>query len=473
LNACVRRIVASEGVPPFAEHANELVARSLDPNGVSAQMASVILKDLGLTLHVLRVANSSLYNRSGKPIIGITHAITLLGWDTVRDLVSALHFIDHYARHSPGLRELMMFSMLTATHSREVAAEVGYPRPEEAYVCGLFRNLGEVLLARHCAQDYATMLLAMKQECITAHAACMRIFGFSFEDLSAALADSWNMPARLRLTMKGGRDVGTAEERSLASVVNYGHEVTSALYRHAGRIEALPSRTLVAPDGSNRQIPKRQLRTIVNQGAEDTKHTFCSLHIAIGTLLLDKQVEQAREILAASEPASVATDFAGLDSAIEAAAAHLESSAFEITDFIQKLLDEMANDCGFRRALFALLTEDRSAIRGRLGSGMHVEDTLRAFHFSLMRGDPVLSSVIERKQDLWINTRTDLRYAASRVVSLFDPAHFLLLPVAVDAIVAGAVYADRRAPLTDAGLRSRVEKVRALIAAGIAKMRLE
>jgi HD-like signal output (HDOD) protein len=468
----VRRIVAIEGVPPFAEHANELVARSLDPNGVSAQLANVILKDLGLTLHVLRVANSSLYNRSGRPIIGVVHAITLLGWDTVRNLVSAMHFIEHYAKQSPGLRELMMFSMLTATHSREMAAEVGYPRPDEAYLCGLFRNLGEVLLARHSPQEYAAMLLAIKEERITAHAACVRIIGFSFESLSSAMADSWNLPARVRLTMKGGRDVGTAEERSLASVINYGHELTSALYRHASRLEALPNRTLLAPDGSSHQVSKRDLRIIVNQGVEDTRHTFHSLHIPVGTLLLDKQVEQAREILAGGEPSPGPACFASLDTAIDIAIARLKSPAFEITSLIQKLLDGMADDCGFRRILFALLSEDRSAIRGRLGSGVHVEDSLRAFDFSLMRGDPALSSSIERKQDLWINTQTDLRYAASRVVSLFDPAHFLLLPVVVDGIVAGAIYADRKAPLTGIDLRSRVEKVRDLIAAGIAKMRL-
>jgi hypothetical protein len=274
------------------------------------------------------------------------------------------------------------------------------------------------------------------------------------------------------MTMKGGRDVGTAEERSLASVINCGHELTSALYRRAGRLEALPNRTLLAPDGSSRQISKRDLLIIVDQGVEDTRHTFHSLHIPVGAVLLDKQVEQARAILAGGEPSPEPAGFANLDTAIDIAIERLKLPAFEITSFIQKLLDAMAEDCGFRRILFALLSEDRSAVRGRLGSGVHVEDSLRAFNFSLMRGDPVLSSLIERKQDLWINTQTDLRYAASRVVSLFDPAHFLLLPVVVDEIVAGAIYADRKAPLTGIDLRSRVEKVRDLIVEGIAKMRL-
>ena len=158
MEACLGHILESEGVPPFAEHARELLARSMDPDGASSQLARVILKDLGLTSQILRVANSSLYNRSGKPIVSVAHAITMLGWNTVRDMVSAMRFVEHYARHSAGLRELMMLSVLSATHGRLVASAVEYAKPEEAYVCGLFRNLGEVLMAQYYAPEYAEMV---------------------------------------------------------------------------------------------------------------------------------------------------------------------------------------------------------------------------------------------------------------------------------------------------------------------------
>src|ERR1035438_6325037 len=62
LDACVQRISREEGAPPFGQHANELIARTLDLDGGSSDLARVALKDLGLTSQILRAANSALYN---------------------------------------------------------------------------------------------------------------------------------------------------------------------------------------------------------------------------------------------------------------------------------------------------------------------------------------------------------------------------------------------------------------------------
>lgn len=473
LSACVRKILSTEGVPPFAQHANELMKRSVDPNGGSAHLARIILKDLGLTLHVLRIANSPLYNRSGRAIIGVVHAITLLGWETVRSVVGAMHFIEHYARQSPGLRELMMFSLLTATHSREIAAQIGYPRPEEAYVCGLFRNLGEVLLARHSPREYAQMLLLVKNEGMTKNAACRRVFGFSFEELAMALTDCWAMPPMVRQTLAGVETCRTAEERCLASVINYGHDLTSVLYRQGGPVESLPARAIFGPTGANVCLTKRDLRSLVNQAVEDTEQTFAALRIPMGSLGLDRQAEQALAILTSLDQPSIPADYADIDEVIGAAERSLASPGFEISSFIQNLLDGIIRHCGFRRVLFALLSEDRTAIRGRIGSGQEVAQALHLFQFSLMRSDPALSAAIDRRLDLWINTKADLRYTASRVSALFESPHWLLLPVVVDNIVAGVMFGECKSPLAEPEVRKRVEEVRMLIAAGIGKMRLE
>lgn len=145
----MERMLHSEGVPPFAEHAKEIMLRSLDLESSPRDLVRIILKDVGLASQILRVANSATYNRSGRSILSIAHAIVMLGWDRVRNLVSTVRFIEHFAKRSAGLRELMLLSVLNAVHSRELAAAIGYPRPEEAYLCGLVRNLGELLIGCH------------------------------------------------------------------------------------------------------------------------------------------------------------------------------------------------------------------------------------------------------------------------------------------------------------------------------------
>ena len=239
LDACVRRISREEGVPPFCQHANEVIARTLDlDGGSSSTLARVVLKDLGLTSQILRAANSALYNHSGRPILSVPHGIVLMGWDTLRNLVGTIRYIEHFANRSPGLRELMMLSLLSAVHSREIAASIGYPRPEEAHICGLFRNLGEVLIACHCPEQYSKIILTMHKENIDERAACLRVLGFSWDEVGLRVAAGWDMPPKIDVCLRGlGALAASPMDRWLASITDYARDLTHAIYRDGAAIE--------------------------------------------------------------------------------------------------------------------------------------------------------------------------------------------------------------------------------------------
>lgn len=472
LGACVHKIVLGEGVPPFAHHAQELLRRSSNLEEDSSQLARVILKDVGLTSQLLRVSNSSLYNRSGRPIVSVAHAISLLGWDTVRNLVSSMRFVEHFAKESPGLRQLMMFSLLTATHGRQVASAVGYARPEEAYICGLLRNLGEVLVARYFGRDYADMLLTMQREKIAERAAAIRTFDFDLDEVSKRLAEVWNLPHCVRLSLDGGQTAVTPEERCLGSVTSYGHQLTNSLYRQSAPMENVHLKSLVNPQGKQCMISQRDLRRIVDSAIDDAQETFRVLMVPVASLRLEQQAEQARALLDGLEPRPAVRSMTNLDSTIEAARMEVEANAFEVGTLIQRVLDALTAEAGFARALFALMSEDRSVIRGRLGSGQGADEALRWFNFPVSRTDPAMTAAIHRKQDLWINRQTDQRFDRSKIVIASEPPHFALFPVVVDNVVAGAIYADRTQKQSQDELRPRLEKCRNIIATAIKKKRL-
>ena len=119
-----------------------------------------------LTAQLLRSANSIYYNRSGRRILSASHAIAFLGWDTIRDMAGGLLLFEHFnqRRRDPGLKELVLCSLLTANHAREVSARLQYPRREEAYLCGMYRNLGEVLAAAYLPDQYAEVLRDVRNQ---------------------------------------------------------------------------------------------------------------------------------------------------------------------------------------------------------------------------------------------------------------------------------------------------------------------
>jgi len=472
LDACVERIARQEGVPPFCEHANEVIARTLDlDGGSSSALARLVLKDLGLTSQLLRAANSALYNHSGRPILSVPQGITLLGWDALRNLVSAVRYIEHFANRSPGLRELMLLSLLSAVHSRNLAAALRYPRPEEAQICGLFRNLGEVLVGCHCPEEYSKVIVTMQEENIPERAACLRVFDFSWDEVGLHVATGWNMPPKVYLCLRGsGAPVGSPTDRCLASITDYARDLTHAVYRDGAGIDAVHLPWVIDPQGRRVLVAAGVLRQILDSALKETQETFAALAIPTDRLRLEQQAERARSVLGAL-PAIDAAGLKTLDEVVESTAQTVRRGDFELTAIITLLLDAV-RAAGFDRAVFALLNEERTVIRGRLASGGIVEDVLRRFQFPVDRGDGPVRAALQRKNDVLVDCSRDGRYDHSALVTALEPAAFALFPIIVDRHALGCFYADRQG--ASSGLetaRLALGRVRDAMAGAIRKNR--
>ena len=464
LQLTVKRIFRSEGVPPFEKHAREVYVRALDPDGTSAQLTRIILKDLGLTAQILRVANSTFYNRSGRSIMSVAHAITLLGWDTVRQLVSGIRYIEHYARRSPGVRELIVASVISAAHAREVALRIGYPGPEDAYVAALFRNLGEVLVACYYPHEYCDIVMAATTEKVSYRTACVRVLDYSWEELAARVADSWNLPPRVRMCLDGSGAISKSpEHRSLASIVSYGQDLTEALYRNGAPMESVHLKAVLDANGRGALITVRDLRGIVDSAIESAQHTLVSLSIPVNTLRLEKQAEGARALLESEDHGLPVDRLEQVSDELDQLAEQIKAGKLDLSTALTALL-RTACDAGMERALFALLSEDRQWLRGRLCEGEGAEDALHAFQFPMLKTEgPILAAMV-REQDVIIDCARDSRYDGSRLVRKLRPRSFALLPVIVDDLTAGCLYADVRESSGIDPARSVLTKVRDLMA---------
>lgn len=468
LEVCIDRIFRGEGVPPFCDHANEVMVRTLDLDGNSIELVRLILKDLGLTSQILRLANSAMYNHSGRPIMSVAHAIILLGWDKVRNMVSAVRYIEHFANRSPGLRELVLLSVLTAVHGRDVAAAIGYPRPEEAYICGLFRNLGEVLIACHYPHEYSKIILTMHEEKIPERPACWRVLDFAWDEVGMRIASVWNMPNQVRLSMdSSAAPTGSAWDRCLSSIANYGHELTRALYRKGAAIDSVHLQTVLDPEGQPALVSVRDLSRIVDCALIETQETFAALRIPTDTLQLAKQAERAKQILD-SVPVFDHASLNSLHHALQRSSRVLDQD-FELAPFITGVLEDV-RAIGFEHVVFGLMNENLTRIRGRLATGDNSDDILSRFQFPVDGSEGPMRAAILRKEDIFVNRERDSRYDSSALVATFEPGAFGLLPIVVDRKAAGCLYADlSRTPAEFDAVRPALSRARDVIATAIRK----
>ncbi len=467
LEAWVTHIRQNEGLPGFCEHVKQIMARTLDIDSSCVEIARVILRDIGITSQLLKIANSALYKYSDRPIMSVAHAIILLGWDRVRNLLSAIQYVEHFANGSSALRELMLLSVLNAVHSRDIASAAGYAQPDEAYICGLFQNLGEVLVAGYYPLEYSQVIVAMNTEKIPARAACLRFLDFSWDEVGLQLAQEWNMPSKVRscLAASCGRSVPKAD-RSLAAITGYARDLTHSLYRSGAAIDAFSLRCVPGPQGEQVLVPMRDLQRVVEGAATEIQESFLSLNIPRQRLLLDQQAERARGVLE-SAPVFDAASLDGLTQAIASAKLSLERKNPDLSALIKELLDALRK-AGFDRALFGLINDKHTSVRGRIASAAGVDEILDRFQFPIDHAEGPILAALGRKTDLLVDRARDDRYDASTLVATLTPDVFALLPIVTGGVVAGCLYADRKgaAKGLDA-VRVPLSRVRDVIAEAI------
>ena len=137
--------------------------------------------------------------------MNIAHALAVLGWLEVRSMASTVRYIEHFATVPRPCENWCSPPYSPPSIAGEVAAALAYPHPEEAYICGLFRNLGEVLIACHYPDEHSRIILILDQENIPERAACLRVLDFSWDDVGMRVAARWQMPPAVRLAMEGVR----------------------------------------------------------------------------------------------------------------------------------------------------------------------------------------------------------------------------------------------------------------------------
>ncbi|HEY0778701.1 MAG TPA: HDOD domain-containing protein [Gemmatirosa sp.] len=309
-DARVAHLLQADDVPAFSKAMQELMAAVGRDDSSAQRLANVVLRDYALTAKVIRAANAAHYNRTGRSVQSVTHALMLLGARTVRDLASALLLFEHYRRRSPGLKELMLLSLLTASAARATAERCGAGvDADAAYLAGMFRNLGEVLVAAHLPDEYAVALAAVSVApggretprsapalAVARAFAAREALGCSYEEIGATVARHWGMPDGVRIGMHA--DGGPGEDLG-ATCTAFAHDLTTAVHR-GEPVHGPPEMTrLLAHYGNRLHLTREALRQIAERAVDETREIFAAAGVRLDDLRLARQLAAA--MLAARE----------------------------------------------------------------------------------------------------------------------------------------------------------------------------
>ena len=275
------RVAALADKPDFPAFSQQIedALRVLGDEEVSAQkLAELVLRNYSLTLKVLRAANSFTFNRAGVPIFSVAQAIFRLGIARVRTLVSGLMYFEHFHARTGPVKELVLLSLVSANHAAGAASKIG-SAPEEAYLCGMLRNLGEVLLACYFPDDYERVLTRAVRTQGSSAEACERELGFGFEDLGREMVSRWGMPPSVvsAITSELPDSPRTAPPTLVLTAL--GHGLTTALYRGDARDARARMTLLVQKLGMPLGLSLEAVKEIADAAATEARRTFARLNV--------------------------------------------------------------------------------------------------------------------------------------------------------------------------------------------------
>jgi HD-like signal output (HDOD) protein len=177
----------------------QVVSELADDDGDSRALVNAILRDVALTSKLLRLSNAS--SRGTRSVSTIDQAISVLGLNTVRNVAISLSLLNGMG-NKPQWRQLhaeVVAAYFCGTFAALITRFNGARfKPQETQVCALMQNLGRVMSTYYLFDELEASRYRQAEKNLSEEEAIFQSLGCSFAELSAAIAQAWNLPDGLQ-----------------------------------------------------------------------------------------------------------------------------------------------------------------------------------------------------------------------------------------------------------------------------------
>jgi HD-like signal output (HDOD) protein len=207
-----KRLEQLDDFPSLPQSLHQVLSELEADGATASSLESIIGEDPMLTARILRVANSPAYG-SAKEISSVARAVTVLGFDEVRNLVVALSLSGSFSGDLGGdefnIRQIWLHLVATARVAQLLAQRIPTLKPDEMFTAGLIHDLGRVLSCLYLQEEMRQIVETSRNEGVSMLESEQRQ-GLSHAEVGTFLAVKW-----------GFSDL-------LASVVRYHHAPAGA-----------------------------------------------------------------------------------------------------------------------------------------------------------------------------------------------------------------------------------------------------
>lgn len=473
----LRRMRYKSDFPALSDSVTRIQRLVNSEHETLANLTAEILKDVALTNKLLRLVNTVHYkNAGGGAISTVSRAVALVGFSGIRNLALSLVLLDHMhdKAHAKHLLDEFLGALMTASVASALTPSARHT--EEAFIGGMFHNLGRLLAIYYLPEEAQQIRngLAASQGGANEEAVAIGVLGLSYEGLGMGIAKSWGMPEVLLACMKKplgpppSRQATRLEEHMHWAVV-MGGEV-SDLFRQSTpaqippRLQALVERygRVLGVGGAEIQAAVLLARQKVVQMAQAMNLPLSAWSAqAWGDEISNPSAGDASAqpqlsvidtvVMAAAVPTSGPTQ----EQAVEMLLSGIQDitnsmvESFKLNEILRMILETMIRALNFRRVIFCLRDHKQDCLTGRFGLGEEAATLAKHFKIPLKAGVDLFSAISIKGADTLIADATP-EHIARTLPAWFrqsvNAPSFLVLPLHAKGAPLALIYADVPTP---------------------------
>lgn len=197
MNSDLEKTILSAGdLPTIPVVATKVMQLIESDRATAEEISKVVSSDPAVAARVLKISNSSFYGRQGT-IQNLSQAIVLLGFTTLKSIVVTASVRQVYQPF--GLTEKMLWehSFGAGLAARTIASKVGGVDQEEAFLAGLFHDIGKVIMNNHDRAKFQSVMERCYNEELLFTDAEKLAYPYTHEQVGSLVIKKWNFPQTL------------------------------------------------------------------------------------------------------------------------------------------------------------------------------------------------------------------------------------------------------------------------------------
>jgi hypothetical protein len=378
------------------------------------------------------------------------------------------------------MKDDVVSSFFSGIVAVQLSEGVNAQETEETMICAMFLNLGRMIAKFYFFEESEEIVRLMEDKGIDEDQAANKVLGVSYNELGIGIAKTWNFPSRLIAGMqkiKGDKVRLPATETGRLSVtVNMANELCAlatvsdpkdkkeALKKIQDRyrdvvvtsdeklslalekgLKDLSLRSTVLGIDTTKNVALKNLRVWLNHAVEkklagnlmpaenDPLSSFSSIDLSVDSKTLVNEVLETKvdiEEVLSNGIQDVTNTLVG---------------EYKLNDVLQMVLETIYRGMGFRHVLIFSRDAKQGMMVARFGFGEGVSDMLPKFRFPLAFEADVFHLALLKELDIVIedigapNIANKIPEWHGKAV---DSRYFLILPVVVNKMAVGMIYAD-------------------------------